>query len=282
MVSDIPGRVTLSTVFELLDRELKAAYGSPFDWRKVIGAPGDAAHRLRRHIQEASRGDGPDGELIWQTVLLEIFPVVRELYLNLSLSERKRFDRDFTTAFFMHAATQPVINAEKLLALMDAGVVSIVKLGNDYRFEHLTSGQFQFTYRDPLDRERQDLYRYVVNARGQPRSVESDSAELARNLLMRGYVQIEETMGGVPAPPAHPEAVPGEAPDRFSYKTGSIVVDPETHRVAGNDQFSKPVYAVGAMTRGQIIDASMANGIARSTGTIADRIITELYRNDAV
>jgi hypothetical protein len=36
---------------------------------------------------------------------------------------------------------------------------------------------------------------------------------------------------------------------------------------------SGKIYAVGAMTRGQIIDASMARGIVQSTAEIADGLI---------
>ena len=122
-----PGALTLSSVFELLDRELAEAYGSPVDWRQVLNPSDSAARILRQDILDARQGDGPEGERIWQTVLVGIFPVVRDLYLNLTLKERARFDRDFNTLFFMHAATQPVINAEKMLALMEAGIVSVVR-----------------------------------------------------------------------------------------------------------------------------------------------------------
>jgi hypothetical protein len=37
---------------------------------------------------------------------------------------------------------------------------------------------------------------------------------------------------------------------------------------------SKAIYAVGAMTRGQIIDASMVRGIVRATSRIADDLIS--------
>jgi hypothetical protein len=41
---------------------------------------------------------------------------------------------------------------------------------------------------------------------------------------------------------------------------------------------SSTIYAVGAMTRGQIIDASMARGIAQSTSKIADELVEYLIR----
>jgi len=262
-----PGALTLPVIFDLLERELTDAYGGPFDWRKVIDPPEVPADRLRQYIREAVEGDGPDGELIWQTVLHQIFPVAREIYLNLALPERKRFDRHYTTLFFMHAATQPAVNAEKLLALMEAGVLTVVKLGDDYRFVlDDATGEFHFIYRDESGRRRSDAYRFVVNARGQPRSLEKDPSLLTRNILAHGVVRIEETRAD--------DSPAGS----FSYKTGTILVDPETHRVlspglGGSSGPTPAIFAVGAMTRGQMIDASMAAGIARSTAAVVDQVI---------
>ena len=39
---------------------------------------------------------------------------------------------------------------------------------------------------------------------------------------------------------------------------------------------SRAIYAVGAMTRGQIIDASMVRGIVQATSRIADDLINYL------
>jgi uncharacterized NAD(P)/FAD-binding protein YdhS len=273
LIKDSPYQLTLSVVFELLERELTAAYGCAIDWQQVMRPTGDAIQILQQDIRDALRGDGPDGELVWQTILVQIFPVIRDLYLNLKLDERKRFDRHFTTLFFMHAATQPVINAEKLLALMQAGIVSVVKLGDDYHFKcNDATGEFKFIYKGPKGDTRCDAYHYVVNARGQPRSLESDKAALPRNLLQKKLIQIEENQAA-------------ESAQHVSYKTGSILVDPKTHQVIrlGFDKaaLSNPaIFAVGAMTRGQMIDASMAYGIARSTAEVADYLLTQLCRSD--
>jgi hypothetical protein len=58
-------------------------------------------------------------------------------------------------------------------------------------------------------------------------------------------------------------------------------IDPKTHHVVlqASENIptqSKAIYAVGAMTRGQIIDASMAHGIAQSTARIASYWIDDL------
>ena len=196
---------------------MEAAYGSCINWQQIINPSEEPIQHLRQDIQAAQRGDGPEGERVWQTILFEIFPVVRDLYINLTLAER--FDRCFSTHFFMHAASQPIINGEKLLALMQAGIVSLAKLGNEYRFErNAANGQFAFIYGGPQGDILRDTYNYVVDACGQRRSLESNSSMLMRNLLKRGLVQIEES-----------QVV--ETGHSFSYKTGSILVDPETHHV---------------------------------------------------
>jgi len=41
---------------------------------------------------------------------------------------------------------------------------------------------------------------------------------------------------------------------------------------------SNAIYAVGAMTRGQIIDAGMVRGIAEATSRIADDLVNYLTR----
>ncbi len=271
LLADRPHRIVLSELFLLLDRELSEAYGTTIDWQQIVEPSGTPAHLLREDLDRALEGDGPDGELVWQTVLVQIFPIVRELYLHLSRAEKDRFDREFNTLFFIHAATQPAINAEKLLALLEAGIVEITKLGNDYQFEYneLTR-EFDFCYHGADGEARVDSFSYCVDARGQPLSVGTDSSELTRSLLARKLVLT------VPRASVEddPEARPG---------MGSILIDPDTHQVvvpkADNIiNTDLHLFAVGAMTRGQIIDSSMAYGLARSTARVAECVIEKLKK----
>ena len=268
LVDNKPGAVTLSSLFSLLNRELHEAYGYTPEWRQLLCGSGDPMQRLGQQIDQAKQGDGPAGELLWQTILTEIFPVVRLLYLNLRLDEREQFDRNFSTMFFMHAATQPIINAEKLLALMECGMVRLVRLGNDYRFDyHLHDNTFEFTYTGEGGESKKESCHYVVNAAGQPRSIDTDPSPLIQKLRKQGLVQTFERQ------------IRNE--HTFSYETGSIIVDPDTHRVIqpGSEEPDpdRDFFAVGAMTRGQMIDASMAEGLATSTAAIVDLFIAKLF-----
>jgi uncharacterized NAD(P)/FAD-binding protein YdhS len=278
------GYIDLEAVFQILNSELEAAYGHAIDWKAVVSPTGPPAVLLQQYLEDAIHGDGPDGELIWQTVLHQSFDMVREIYLRLSLEDRERFDKTYTSVFFTHAATQPAINAEKMLALMKAGLVEVFKLGRNYQFvKNDTEDGWEFIYQDSNGQTKRDAYRYVVNARGQAKSIQRDPSPLTKKLLERGIVQNEETQ---PVQPKNRQSNRhNQQPETklHHYKTGSMWIDPETHHVmrqaSGNiPTRSKAIYAVGAMTRGQIIDASMAHGIVQSTARIASHWVEDLKK----
>jgi len=278
------GYLTLEAVFQLLNLELEAAYGHRINWDAVVNPTKPPADLLQQYLEDAINGDGPDGELIWQTVLHQSFDMVREIYLSLTLEDRKHFDKEYTSIFFTHAATQPIINAKKMLALMKSGIVEVFKLGRDYKFvKNDSKDRYEFIYRDQKGKLKKEAHRYVVNARGQPRSIRTNPSPLMKNLLKRGIVQMGETR---PLRPKDTRSrLPADQPitEFQTYKTGSIWIDPRTHQVIRqvSDKIitqSDALYAVGAMTRGQIIDASMAYGIVQSTARIADNLVNDLKR----
>ncbi len=282
LLSENRGNLKLDAVFNLLNSELEFAYGQTIDWEKVVNPTGKPADLLQGYLDDAINGDGPHGELIWQTILHQSFDMVRDVHLNLTIEDRKRFDKNFTSVFFAHAATQPTVNAEKLLALMKAGIVAVYKLGEDYRLVSDEAKEcYEFIYRDNRGSLKRDAYSYVVNARGQEKSLETNPSALAKNLLKSGTVQIEEIQPTDQNAHSSQENT-SELPNQGAiYKTGSIWIDPETHHIMQlglNKKVtqSNAIYAVGAMTRGQIIDASMVRGIAQATSRIADDLVDYL------
>ena len=243
----------LSTVFRLLDLELENAYGRPVDWAKIVIPKSDPVTTLQRALRDAIEGDGPGGGIVWQTVISQTLPFIREWYRGLTVDDRKRFDRRYTSIFFAHAATQPWINAAKLHALMKAGLVGVRRLGLDYRFyRDEAQSCFRFDYKDAHGCFRSEAYPFVVNAQGQQMSLKSNPSELAQNLISAAQVNKE-----------------------------SVMIDPDTHRLPAlstHDSGSKTVYAVGAMTRGQIIDVSMAHGICLSIKKVVNDLMDTLER----
>jgi len=278
------GVLTLDTLFQLLNRELKTVYGYAINWKEVVNPRQSPLDLLKQYIVDAKMGDGSDGELLWQTVLHQSFDMIREIYPRLRQEDRKRFDDKYASLFFTHAATQPIINAEKTLALMRAGFVDIIKLGREYQININDSEEtYEITYKDQLGIEKRAMYRYVVNARGQSKSIETDPSPLIQRMLKSGLIQTGEAQiiqqlkrQGLK------DANPTPATDQ-RYKTESIWIDPATHQLMrlSSDNIAsklKAVYAVGAMTRGQIIDTSTANGIVKSTSRIANDLVNELKK----
>ena len=287
LIFENQGYVKLEAVFELLNSELKAAYGRSIDWQAVVNPTRAPADLLQQYLEDARNGDGPDGELIWQTVLYQSFDMVREIYLRLSLEDRKYFDKEYTSVFFTHAATQPALNAEKILALMKLGLVEVVKLGRDYQFvKNDKKAIYEFHYQNSTGERQRDRYQYVVDARGQAKSIKTDPSPFMKNLLKRGIVQIEESQHVQPSANQTKRSAKQRKSNYHVYKTGSVWIDPQTHcivRQASDHKriLSNAIYAVGAMTRGQIIDASMAQGIVQSTADIANSLVKYLKHGEA-
>ncbi|MBI3148961.1 MAG: FAD/NAD(P)-binding protein [Betaproteobacteria bacterium] len=293
------GTLRLSEVMSLLDAELRLAYGGAFDWARVMAPSASPLQQLSAFLREAREGDGAEGEVLWQTVLAPLLAWASRLYLCLEKGERDRFDREFTTLFFLHAATQPARNAEKLLALLEAGVVEVIKLGESYRLERDTDkGCWQLTHdhgssaspaidggvsetkRRPgaagpaltcgeeapslqggvTHNERGDTRRadfdFVVDARGQQGDYRRNPTPLARALCRSEWLVLTE---GV-------------------YR--SVAIDRQTHAVLGRGRDGRiaPVgglYAFGAMTRGQMLDASMARGLVLASAQVARSLARE-------
>ena len=274
------GRLTLKATFELLNAELEAIYGRPIDWVQMLNPAGSPAGTLSHHLKEAESGDDPEGSVIWQTVLYQTYPFVRQWYLALADEDRNQFDRKYTSAFFTHAATQPRINAAKLIALLKAGLVKVVRLGKRYRlYRDDDRDRYCFDYTNRHGQARLDTYRYVVNARGQPRSLTTDPSELAQNLMASVSAQRLHASADRPVFWRPRSAMKGQDATSGTDRNRTIRIDPQTHRVVVPDFGpNSAVYAVGAMTRAQIIDASMAHGIACSTATIADHLLQMVSR----
>jgi uncharacterized NAD(P)/FAD-binding protein YdhS len=285
LLSENRENLSLDAIFNLLNLELEDAYGQSINWDEILNPIGKPADLLQGYIDDAIHGDGPDGELIWQTILYQSFDMVRDIYLNLTLKDRHRFDVDYTSVFFTHASTQPLVNAEKLLALMQARVVEVRKLGTNYRLKKDDEKNcYEFIYRDVQGNDQRDTYRFVVNARGQDKSLKTNPSTLVKNLLSTGTVQIEEFRPVQQA--THPNqdtTAPLPSTDQV-YRTESIWIDPETHHIMKKGPENKitksnNIYAAGAMTRGQIINASTVNGIVQATSLIAENLVNDLMEN---
>jgi hypothetical protein len=140
-------------------------------------------------------------------------------------------------------------------------------------------GRYCFDCTDRSGQKKSDTYRYVVNARGQARFLATDPSELAQNLIALSKAQRHQESTGRAASWRQRSAIEDREAVSDADRSATIRIDPQTHRVVSPDFDPRSaVYAVGAMTRSQIIDASMAHGISCSTSKIADNLLHILSR----
>jgi len=270
--------LALADIFTLLDRELATAYGKPFPWDKIRYPQQDHIAILKEDIQQAREGDNPDCDILWQTILFQSLPVIKTAYLNLTHAQKQRFENDFQSLFMAHAAPISPLIAQKILALLESGLLKIHRLSNPFELNKTPQqNSFEFQYLDEHGKTRTKIFKFVVDARGQSRSYQTNPSTLAKNMLSSGLVQIEDH-----------RIDKDESSEGFlkkqekAYKGRGIWVNPESFGVMTGSQeegfsVSSKLYAVGAMIQSQIINASMAHESVTSTCRIAGQIIDELY-----
>lgn len=272
LIEDHDKPPTLEALFSLLSLDLEAVYGHDIPWAQKTKQPLPPIDILEQDLRRAKEGDGPQGELLWQTVLHQSFSMAREVYLHLSAEEKLRFEKQYSTPFFAHAAPMPPVVAERLLALMKSGILRVIKLGEDYRLLRVAEGEgYEIHHKGPHGERVRGCYDFLVDARGQSRSFNTNQSKLAGNLLRAGTIQVERL-------DSRPRSVPsgtGEARGaRNPSYSGGLWIDPETYQVLrvkadGSMGQSRCIYAAGVMTRGQILDASTARGCVSSASTVA-------------
>ena len=269
------GNLSLFDLSALLKKELEKAYNKSVNWKEFMPSYEDALSSLKKEIFLAKNGDNPNGDILWQTIVNQALPVITKAYQNLIPEHRNLFENRFSSVFMAHAAVMPFVNAQKILALMEQNLLTIKSLGSNYQIKRIPGIQMhEFSYNDDNGSLKKERFPYVIDARGQAISYRTNPSSLAKNLLASEMIQIEKI--NLSQDLSKTNNVENE-PNVF--ESGSILIDPKTNRViSGDKQLSKPgnIYAVGMMTRGQIINASMARECVLSTRKIVDQIIKKI------
>jgi len=270
--------ITLADLFALLDRELTAAYGKKIPWDEVRHPQKDHIAILKAEIQQARQGDNPDRDILWQTILFQSLAVIKTAYLHLRPDQKQRFENDFQSVFMAHAAPVSPVIAQKILALLESGLLRIHRLSHPIEVDKATQKKgFDFNYLDHYGLIHTERFNFVVDARGQSRSYRSNPSALAKNILSSGIVQIEEQ-----ALSKNKFSAGFLEEEKKLNKDRGIWVDPESFGVITGTKkeglaVSTKLFAVGAIIQGQIINASMALESVKSTYRIAVHITDELF-----
>lgn len=203
--SEYQGQLRIEPILDLLDKDLRRATDGALGWHDVENPRYSSA----REKLESDLRDSRHGNLVYTLVLK-----ARRMcfYRELEPGDKAMYDRLFDTHFIRTAVPMPTVNAKKLIALMDSGVLSTVKHG--YAAPPVSvheDGGFVIAY-ETADGELSSLRAdCVVRAKAQDFSLERHPSSLVRNLLRRGEIVRHEESG---------------------YVTGGLALDPPgTYRV---------------------------------------------------
>ena len=99
----------------------------------------------------------------WRYTVLRLHEVVQEIVPHLNEQDRERFKQGLARVFIDNYAAIPPQSIRRLLALREAGIISVVALGDDYT---LDVGRAQTAI---ATKDNTYLFDVFIDARGQNR-----------------------------------------------------------------------------------------------------------------
>jgi uncharacterized NAD(P)/FAD-binding protein YdhS len=99
----------------------------------------DAFAFARKNLAEVEHNKAHKITVPWRYTILRMHEKVEGLVPHLGEADRKRFDSGLRTVFVDNYAAVPSESIRRLLALHDAGVLSVLALGEDYDLDHQDS-----------------------------------------------------------------------------------------------------------------------------------------------
>lgn len=241
--------LNLQDILDLIDAELMHATQGSIHLDDVLNPKFESAyHKLKHDVQLPVVND------LIQTIILRARRL--KFYRHLNPDEKQRYDRTLDTHFIRTAVPIPLANAEKLLALMEAGTLETLSLGYhahvDWQFDK-TSEQAYFDMPGSLSRYYFDL---VIDSSGQSFLLNHHPSSFVQSILKRG------------------EAIPQKEDE---YEPGGLALDgDETFRLIKNStkgmrrHVSKHLYAFGVITRYWQNERNFAGAIMAASDWVAD------------
>ena len=94
----------------------------------------------RKNLAEVEKNKADKVTVAWRYALLRMHEKFEQIVPKLTEADRERFDKGLKTVFVDNYAAVPSVSIRRLLALRDAGVLSVMGLGEDYKLDHTPKG----------------------------------------------------------------------------------------------------------------------------------------------
>ena len=115
----------------------------------------------RKNLVEVEKNKADKVTVAWRYALLRMHEKFEDIVPNLGATDRERFDHGLKAVFVDNYAAVPSESIRRLLALRDAGVLSVMGLGEDYAMEHTHRGTLI------VAKEQTHSFDVFIDARGQ-------------------------------------------------------------------------------------------------------------------
>lgn len=142
------------------------AFLTPDDFAEVYFSARQRVPALdwaRANLAEAKANKIARKTVAWRYAILRMHELFGNAVKHFSKRDQERFSKGLKNVFIDNYAAVPPLSIERLLALADAGHLTIEKLGADYELTNQASGQSLITVEG-----KTTTFDYMVDARGQP------------------------------------------------------------------------------------------------------------------
>ncbi len=100
----------------------------------------DAFDWARSNLAEVMANRDAERVVEWRYAILRMHETFEAVVEHLDAADRKRFDAGMKKVFVDNYAAIPPLSVERLIAVHEAGVLDILKLGDDYEIEEVGGG----------------------------------------------------------------------------------------------------------------------------------------------
>ncbi|MGI9488271.1 MAG: FAD/NAD(P)-binding protein [Geminicoccaceae bacterium] len=231
----------LETVERLATEEITRCYsdhGLHLDRERFLRSPDRRAHQqLRQDFFESRLYENK-----WQYAIGSLITQANLLWSDLNSDERRAFHQRFKTFISRYVSSIPERNAEKIIGLLDAGRLNVLRLEERLAIEPVEGG-LAARFNDGV--RRFDL---VINATGVETGVRAGGALLDRLVNRLGGSLINEF--------------------------GGLEVEPETMRLIPEKTNWPRLYGAGPLINGSLLVTNYVNASVRQADMIATDFIS--------
>ncbi|WP_164009434.1 FAD/NAD(P)-binding protein [Pyxidicoccus trucidator] len=252
---------------------------------------GRGLSRFERDFREASASFAQQRFIPWQALLWQKTEMFRDCYALYPGEDRELLDRHGTLAL-AYLRPMNLANAERLIALRRAGLLSLLRLGEDYRIDD-DGGRPRVQFSSVTGDRRTVSADLLVQATGQRPNAEEAEDPLLRNLFKRGllhprlvpFLEPDLARAALEDPRRAPRIV--ERGGSYFYNAGGVHIDLATCEIPVGGPFGEPAepppgpcgfFTLGPPTLGAYPLSDGLHTLARITPRIVGEISSRIGR----